>query len=104
VKNVFDTQRIKSISQANDQQAAAAVLGYTNPANQLAAGTPLDSNYRTGIVTLPREIGVTLRYRFGGSGAEPEASPRPTRRRRFRLRPPPSRIATWCSSTSTSRT
>jgi len=75
VKNVFDTQRIKSISQADDQQAAAAVLGYTNPANQLGAGTPLDSNYRTGVVTLPREIGVTLRYRFGGSPSEPEAAP-----------------------------
>jgi outer membrane protein OmpA-like peptidoglycan-associated protein len=41
----------------------------------LAAGTPLDSNYRTGIVTLPREIGVTLRYRFGGPGSEAEATP-----------------------------
>lgn len=64
VKNLFDTQRIKSISATTAQQAASAVLGYTNPANQLAAGTPLDSGYYPVVVSLPREVGVTLQYRF----------------------------------------
>jgi iron complex outermembrane receptor protein len=75
VKNLFDTQRIKSIYQGDYQQAASTVEVYNKDA--LAAGTPFDSGYRPVAVTLPREVGVTLRYRFGGSASEPEATPAP---------------------------
>ncbi len=73
IKNVFDTKRIKSISQADYQQTASTVL--VDHGNSLGAGVPLDSGYRSVVVTLPREIGVTLRYRFGGPSSEPEAAP-----------------------------
>src|SRR6185312_11344525 len=43
--------------------------------NALVPGAPFDSGYRTVTTTLPREIGVTLRYRFGGGSSEPEAAP-----------------------------
>lgn len=61
-KNLFDTQRIRSISATTYQQAAASVLGYKN--NALGPGAPLDSGYYSVITTLPREVGVTLRYHF----------------------------------------
>jgi iron complex outermembrane receptor protein len=64
VKNLFDFQRIRTISPADYQQATSVVQTYNG--NALAAGAPFDSGYRTVITTLPREFGVTLRYRFGG--------------------------------------
>ncbi len=73
VKNLFDTQQIRSISQTDAQQATSIVNTYQN--NALVPGTPFDSGYRTVTTTLPREIGVTLRYRFGGPASEPEAAP-----------------------------
>jgi len=73
VKNLFDTQRIKSITQADYQQAASIVNTYQG--NALVPGTPFDSGYRAVNVSLPREVGVTLRYRFGGPSLEPEAAP-----------------------------
>jgi len=73
VKNVFDLDRIRQTAASNYQQATSVVQVYNN--NALAAGAPIDSGYRAVNVTLPREIGVTLRYRFGGGASEPEAAP-----------------------------
>src|SRR5579883_614079 len=64
VKNLFDTQDIRTIAPSNYQQATSVVQTYNG--NALAAGAPFDSGYRAVITTLPREFGVTLRYRFGG--------------------------------------
>ena len=72
-KNVSDIQRIRNIAPGDYQQATSVVQVYNK--NALAAGTPLDSGYRAVDVTLPREFGVTLRYRFGGSPSEPETAP-----------------------------
>ena len=55
-RNLFDTQRITSISQANGLQVTTSVAG--------GNGAPFDSGYRTVTVTQPREWGVTLQYRF----------------------------------------
>ncbi len=73
VKNLLDIQRIRTISPADYQQSTSVVQVYNN--NALGAGAPIDSGYRTVATTLPREIGVTLRYRFGGPSSEPEAAP-----------------------------
>ena len=72
VKNLFDTQRIQTIAPSNYQQSTSIVQVFNN--NALGAGTPIDSGYRQVNTTLPREIGVTLRYRFGGPSSEPEAT------------------------------
>jgi iron complex outermembrane receptor protein len=72
VKNLFDTQRIRTITPGDIQQSTSVVQVYNN--NALGVGTPIDSGYRGVNTTLPREIGVTLRYRFGGPAAEAEAA------------------------------
>jgi len=73
VKNLFDFQRIRTISPADYQQATSLVD--LSHGNALVAGQPFDSGYRTVATTLPREFGVTLRYRFGGGSSVPEAAP-----------------------------
>ena len=70
-KNLIDIQRVTNITQADYQQATSVLT----PAFALAAGRAFDSGYRPVNVSLPREIGVTLRYRFGGALSEPEAAP-----------------------------
>ena len=54
---------------------AASSFSWAKAAFALAAGRAFDSGYRPVNVSLPREIGVTLRYRFGGALSEPEAAP-----------------------------
>jgi len=72
VKNVLDFERIRSTAASNYQQATNLVT----VAGALAGpGAPIDSGYRAVNATLPREIGVTLRYNFGGGSSEPEAAP-----------------------------
>jgi len=73
VKNLFDFQRIRTISPA-DYQQATSLVDLAN-GNALVAGPPIDSGYRGVATTLPREVGVTLRYRFGGGSSVPEAPP-----------------------------
>jgi len=76
VKNAFDFESVRSLSPATAhgyQQATSVVQVYKN--NALAAGAPINSGYLPVTTTLPREIGVTLRYNFGGGSSEPEAAP-----------------------------
>jgi iron complex outermembrane receptor protein len=72
-KNLSDIQRIRNIAPADYQQSTSVVDVYNH--NALAAAAPFDSGYRPVETTLPREVGVTLRYRFGGSPSEPESTP-----------------------------
>lgn len=67
VKNLMDFQRVRSLipAYANGYaQPTSVAQVYDN--NNLAAGAPINSGYLPVITTLPREFGVTLRYRFGG--------------------------------------
>jgi iron complex outermembrane receptor protein len=73
VKNAFDFERIQRIAPSDYQQATSVVQVYNH--NAIVAGAPIDSGYRAVNTTLPREIGVTLRYNFGGGSSEPEAAP-----------------------------
>lgn len=60
-KNIFNQQKITNISgSVGNQQTIVA----TAPSFATSPGTPLDSGYRTVVVSNPREVGVTVAYHF----------------------------------------